>query len=453
MPKIRNDAPYDPTDRESLLSYSLRLKDKTLGEVCDVALLGLSSKDKGKFGSILERGYYRIEKNNENKPDFEELGIELKTTPMVRTTKKKYRPKERLSLNMIDYCGLIEKGFEGSLLKKNRELLVVFYLHDDQLVVEDRRILKVVLWTFSEEDIRVIEEDWNTIANMVLEGRAHEISCGQTYYLEAAPKGAGGGKGMKKQPYSEIKAKPRAFALKQCYVQKIWESSRDESIIKGIDTWGREKTFEELIIERFEPYVGMRDKDIMDALSIPHSKKDKGKYARMARRIMGVSGNKVEEFEKADVEMKTIRLKHNGVPKEDMSFPFFKFEEIASGSWDESELKESLDKKFLLIIFQISKSGDVFFKAAKFWNMPYADLEVVRGEWEETAKRIRMNELDNLPKKSETNIIHVRPHARNKSDTYVGEDGNTYEKKGFWLGSMYLKGVVRELCEKDSTRK
>ena len=448
MPKIGDDAPYDPSDRESLLKYSLKLEGKTLGEVCDVEMLELSSKNKGNFGNILEKGYFKIDNNNESKPDFEELGIELKTTPMVQRTKKGYGSKERLMLCMINYNDLIEKGFEGTILNKNKELLIVFYLHNEN--IEDGKILKVILWTFSEADLRMLEDDWNVIANMVREGKAHEISGGQTYYLEAATKGEGGGKGMRTQPFSEIKAKPRAFALKQRYVRRMWESSgKDESFIKRIEQWGQQKTFEEIVLERFEPYLGRCDKDIMESLSIPYNANEKGRYARMARKIMGVEGKKIEEFEKADIKMKTIRLKPNGVPKEDMSFPYFKFENIVSGSWDESELKESLDKKFLLIILQIDKVGDVLLKAAKFWNMSYADLEKVGHEWEETAKRIEAGELENLPKKSEMEIIHVRPHARNKSDTYVGIDGKSYPKKGFWINAPYLKNIIDELCEKD----
>ena len=39
---------------------------------------------------------------------------------------------------------------------------------------------------------------------------------------------------------------------------------------------------------------------------------------------MGISVNKVEEFEKANVTMKVVTLEHNGQLKESMSFPYFK---------------------------------------------------------------------------------------------------------------------------------
>ena len=40
--------------------------------------------------------------------------------------------------------------------------------------------------------------------------------------------------------------------------------------------------------------------------------------------ILGLElGQKIEEFEKADIQVKTIRLKENNLPKEDISFPTF----------------------------------------------------------------------------------------------------------------------------------
>ena len=60
-------------------------------------------------------------------------------------------------------------------------------------------------------------------------------------------------------------------------------------------------------------------------------------------------GPEIEEFEKADIQVKTIRLKENNLPKEHVSFKNFKYEEIIKLDWEESDLKHILEQKFFLV--------------------------------------------------------------------------------------------------------
>ena len=49
----------------------------------------------------------------------------------------------------------------------------------------------------------------------------------------------------------------------------------------------------------------------------------------LSRRILGVADDaKIEEFEKAGVKPKTMRIKRNGMPKESVSFPRFDYFEL-----------------------------------------------------------------------------------------------------------------------------
>lgn len=444
MPNVRPNAPYDPKEKSSILEYSAKLEGKTLGEVVDESFFKLKSNNKGSFGSTLESGYFMIDNNNEDVPDFEFLGIELKTTPMKIGKKKKYAPKERMSLCMINYMTILTDGFEGSFMAKNHELLIIFYLDNKEEDIRDKKILRHVLWKFPDEDLRIIENDWNIIANKIKKGLAHEISCGDTFYIEAAPKGAGKGKGMREQPYSKELAKPRAFALKQRYIESIWLRSKDsEPIIKDLTKWGPETTFENMVLDHFKQYEGKNVDELFQIFNLDTN--SKSKYAMLANRMMGVKSKKVEELEKAGVLMKTIRLQTNGTPKESMSFPYFKFEDLANGTWEESDFYNDLDQKFLFIVYQIDQYGGTTFKTAKFWNMPYRDLEEARRVWERTADMARKGEISNLPKSVESTVAHVRPHARDKMDTYIGSDGKEYEKKSFWLNSQYLKTVIDNL--------
>ncbi|EAW0602409.1 restriction endonuclease, partial [Listeria monocytogenes] len=70
-----------------------------------------------------------------------------------------------------------------------------------------------------KEDLLIIESDYNKIVSKIKQGKAHELSEGDTVYLGACTKGATAEKSLKPQFYNaEIPAKRRAFCLKQGYM-------------------------------------------------------------------------------------------------------------------------------------------------------------------------------------------------------------------------------------------
>ena len=93
-------------------------------------------------------------------------------------------------------------------------------------------------------------------------------------------------------------------------------------------------------------------------------------------------------------------------------------------------------------------------KGSQFWNIPYNDLEEdVHQVWEKT-KAVISNGLkievkngrkcNNLPKQSENRVCHVRPHAKNSSDTYELPDGRHYPKQCFWHNNSYIYSQLNE---------
>jgi hypothetical protein len=173
------------------------------------------------------------------------------------------------------------------------------------------------------------------------------------------------------------------------------------------------------------------------------NKNAKNFFATLTLRMLGVKKNKVEEFEKADIVVRTIRLKNNNLPKEDISFPYFKYKEIISENWDTSTLKSLLEKRFFFVIYKFDFVGVLRLEKVMFWTMPYQDLEGETKEiWETTVDRIMEGNAENLPKKSETSICHVRPHGRNKLDTDETPDGKFLVKKCFWLNAKYIRDQI-----------
>lgn len=437
---------YDQTNPKSIEEYGKKLVGKTLRQALERLSVVHDFRGKGSFGQFLEGYYFGIHPGNSSAPDFKEAGVELKSFPL-KQIKKGLVAKERLVLGMIDYMTLPSEKWEtSSFLKKNSDLMLVGFLHQEAANFLDYLIKIAQLWKFPAEDIEIIREDWNKIVAKVRDGKAHELSEGDTLYLGACTKGADA-TGRREQPNSEEPAKPRALCLKQAYVNAIIGRTLTgaERVVKDVGQLRKTASFEDLVKARFDRLADKSISEIhtMLGLGAVPGKISKSHYATLARRMMGVKGQKIEEFEKAGVVMKTIRLEKNGIPKESMSFPAFKYKELVKETWDESVFKEMLEQRFFFVIYQKDEKDILRFKKVKFWTIPHHDLEVeVKHVWEETVKRIKAGQASKLPGQSENPIAHIRPHAANSADTDVTPQGMQVTKKCFWLNREYLSTII-----------
>lgn len=460
--------PYNPEDKKSIIEFAKLLKDKSLRQVCDETAIKNDRKGKGHFGQILEEFYFQYKPNSDAEPDFPIAKLELKSSPLKKLKNNEYRSKERLVLNIINYFNVVNQNFENSdFIKKNANILLIFYLHQAGYDILDYIIKLVDEWSFPSTDLEIIKKDWETITKKIADGKAHELSEGDTFYLGACTKGANAST-VRKQPFSEIPAKQRAYSFKQGYVNHIIASIAGETkevygkLIPSVKE-AKKKTIEEIVIEKFKPYYGKTIEEILDKTGIVLNTSAKSFYANLTKAILGIELNKeIEEFEKAEIQVKTVRLKENNLPKEDMSFPTFKYEEIVNEDWENSDFKDILEHKFLFVFFQFQ--GDkLVLRKVKFWNMPYSDLLEVEKVWTKTQEIVTKGEIvkeirtdkngkdvrfTNFPSKKFSSISHVRPHATNANDTYPlpKKDKltkeNEYTKHCFWLNNSYIRDEI-----------
>ena len=206
---------YDPTDVDSIYNYAKKLINHTLRDAITEELeIGETAavRLKGKFGQYLEKYYFGIDNNSDSEPDFKEAGVELKSTPLKHLKRGGYSPKERLVLNIINYDTLAGENWESShFLSKNQLLLLVLYLYEKDKNFLDYLIKYVTLWKIDGEDIEIIRQDWEKIVNKVKDGKAHELSEGDTFYLGACRKGHL--EGPRKYSSGSLPAKQRAFSI------------------------------------------------------------------------------------------------------------------------------------------------------------------------------------------------------------------------------------------------
>ncbi len=465
---------YDSRDRDSIEEYARLLLGKSLSEVRENSseYREDNKKAKGQLGQAIEEEYFGYKINSRQEADFNEAGIELKVCPLKLIKPKKsseslrermgYSAKERMVLSIIDYYKLDQEEWKNnSLMKKCMDLLLMFYMSEKD-VKRDHLLFKIIsLWTPSEADLRIIERDWKIIHTKVQEGKAHEISEGDTMYLGACTKGSTAAKSNRGQPNSNIMAKQRAFCYKRNYVDFIIDEllnkeknrkSKKEKLLSN-----KVMLFDERIYSEFDKIRKKNVKEIMDMYSITRERKAKSFLRLIVDDICKATfGDKLEsfqEFKKSGIEIKTIVLKPNGMPKESMSFEQIDYCEIVKEEWDSSTIRSKFEnKKHLWIIFKSMinfekqsdlKLEDIILDKVMFWNMPIEDLEgSMYKVWRDTTEKIKKGDYENFIKISDGEISHIRPKAKDSSDVEITPQGTYERKKCFWLNAKYVKEQI-----------
>ena len=431
---------------------------------------------KGSIGHVVEESLYGYKINSDAEPDFPEAGVELKVSGVIKD-KNGYKAKERLVLNIINYMKEAYTTFEtSSFWHKNQVLMMLFYEYVRGHKPGDFVFLKAILFRYPEEDLAIIKDDWKKIVEKIRAGKAHELSEGDTLYLGACTKGATAESSLREQPFSDIPAKQRAYCLKNKYMTHlvrtyVFGEAQNEHIIKSVSELAG-KSFESYVTAKLQEYKGKSVEELKQIFNVKSDAKNLG--ALLAYKILGIKGNKAAELENAGVAVKTIRIQYNGKIKECMSFPPFKFREVAEETWEDAEFANTLrDTRFLFIVYRFDKDGVLRFMGGQFWNMPYNDIEDhVKKVWERTKDILNSGRLtvvirnnrmmNNLPAQKDDSVSHVRPHGATRLGTtnllpegtkvniestdgsFVWPYEDRFPTQCFWLNNTYILSQLNE---------
>jgi len=423
-------------------------------------------KNKGAIGQIIEEGIFHYPPNSNPKADFEELGLELKVTGIKKLKSGKYVAKERLVLNMINYMKEYEKDFEtSSFWIKNAKLLLMFYLYENEREDYNFMIIDSIVHEFSKEDLQIIKNDWKIITNKIKNGIAEEISEADTMYLGATTKGSTSEKSYRQQPASSIRAKQRAFCLKNSYVNTIVNRNFLGESCKSIMSTEEisNNTFEIAMNSRLKIYFGKSESELFSTFKISTNAKNKFNILMSAMLGIAVDINNTDEFQKAGIQLKTIRIEENNTIEQNMSFPYFEYEKIVQEDWKNAEINSFFSStKFMFIIFK-KRNNEYIFQNIKFWNMPKNDIEkYVKPVWKSTIDCIISGNIiknmhakktfTNFPGTNFNKVCHVRPHdtksirKSNKGLPLPVKDkfsGLThYTRYSFWLDRRYIINII-----------
>ena len=455
--------PYNPEDITSIFEYSKGLLGHTLRDF--IASDYKTRKGKGGLGEMVEEIYFGYDKNNNPDADFSIAGVELKCTPLKKGKKEELLIKERLVCGMIDYIEEAGKDFEHShFYEKCRLMLLLFYLHVAQSNQLDLEFLFSVLWKLPEKDLLIIKNDYEIIHNKIVQGLAHTLSEGDTMYLGACRKGSKGSD-VTKQYNSDILAPTRAFSLKMTYMRTILQyvQQSGENAISNFDfpkeqetvslNELKQNTFDEIILNRFQPFIGKSEQQLSDELNLDLSNGSKSRFFQIANAIANGKKNSnvnlSEEFRKAGMMMKTIRVQANGRIKEAMSFENINYQEVYDNDvWYESRLYEIFTSRFLFVTFkeQTPKRGDYILDKVFFWTMPPDDLRFAEFYWNNIRSNVLNNTIEPMyfwTAKLHQNF-HVRPKGRNSFDLVENPNGGKCKKYCYWFNNDYITRIVNE---------
>lgn len=401
---------------------ALEAVGKSLQELNNgVSLMNASHKSGA--GDAFEAWFGKT-KDSESEPDLPEAGVELKATPIKKNggrSKYEYSAKERLVLNIINYEEVVKESFENShFLHKNGCVELAFYEHEPDVYKDDFKIKNVALYEMQKNpvDFEVIKRDWHIIDKYIKDGRAHELSERLTTYLSPCTKGASA-KSVRKQPYSDVPAKQRAYSLKNGYMTYLYNTyvlgeDPSESIITNPFVL-KNQSLEDIILSKVNVFIGKAVDELCELFSV--KKGTKSTNPEILKNILGLknSAETAQEFIKANIKPKTVTvIKGKEKLKEEFKILEYKFSEVIEENWEESELREFLqDTKFLITVFE--KDGEsLILKGVKFWEMPAEDIDIWAKEvYEDTVFKIQSGvEITWTSSRRTTNFINSSPEYK-----------------------------------------
>ena len=178
-----------PANEDVLLARAHDLSGRTLGEVAyglGVSLPPDLRGHKGVVGELIERAL-GAQGDSRPVPDFEHLGIELKTVPLGPDE----RPRESTHVCTLALHDLLGQRWETSTVRRKlARVLWIPIATGSAVPLAERRVGRPCLWSPCAADEAVLAADWEEHMELVATGRHTEIDGRRGTYLQVRPKAA-----------------------------------------------------------------------------------------------------------------------------------------------------------------------------------------------------------------------------------------------------------------------
>ena len=178
-----------PRSETELLARCRALAGKSLGQVAtelNISVPASRTRAKGWAGQLIEH-YLGATAASQPEPDFQTLGIELKTIPVNR----RGRAKESTFVcvaPMQPSSGL--RWSDSTVKHKLDRVLWVPIEADPDILPANSRVGNAFLWSPSPEQNRILKQDWHELIEMMCFGEFDKVSAKHGEYLQVRPKAA-----------------------------------------------------------------------------------------------------------------------------------------------------------------------------------------------------------------------------------------------------------------------
>lgn len=157
-------------------------------------------------------------------PDFQLIGIELKTLPLTNSGK----PKESTYVCTVPLSNLHEQKWDTCWLKRKLQRVLWLPLEADKRIpLAERHVGNATLWSPSDAQSSQLQQDWEELMELVCLGKLDQITSHMGRYLQIRPKGANA-KSLTTtldEEGNSIQTLPRGFYLRPEFTQLIIQAN------------------------------------------------------------------------------------------------------------------------------------------------------------------------------------------------------------------------------------
>lgn len=433
---------YEDATEDEILARARLLEGMKLGQLGFRFSASEGATGRHEVGHAIE-SFFGIPRNSRSEADFPGAKIELKVVPL-RKSFRGLTTKERTVISMIDFDGIVLETWETASVRKKLNILFVFFEHLDERPKEEFTIKKVLHWKPDAEVNAFIKTDWERVRLKIRQGLAHQLSESDGRIMGPCTKGVDS-KHLRRQPFSEAKARSRAFALKQAFTKTLYRPpSAEEQVLETTEA----PDLEHQLTGRFSRFVGRTVGSVGDELGVPRSTA-KSYAAAVTRRAFGASSANahIKEFEETGLTLRITRVNEGLYPYEAVSFRAFDYFELLDESWEDSALLSDVEYMLLIPLYaprRTTLQSESAFGSPVFWRPTSDELTLIAREWELYRLEIRDGKANHLTPSSETVGIHVRPHGRNSGDTKPAPGVPRARKQSFWLNQRFIQKILKE---------
>ncbi len=211
-----------PETEAELMQNASTLTGKSLQQIAlelGQAVPADQKKAKGWVGELIEF-YLGATASSLPEPDFQNLGIELKTIPV----NERGKPRESTYVCMVSLDGATDSNWQTSRLKlKLNRVLWVPVEASAEIDLTQRRVGKPFLWSPDQEQESALRNDWQELMDLIKMGEISKLSSGLGTHLQVRPKAANASvlTGTTTESGEQGQTLPRGFYLRPRFTYSL----------------------------------------------------------------------------------------------------------------------------------------------------------------------------------------------------------------------------------------